>query len=123
MLTQTNKSQLETQFENEFLADDGSDSNKLIIITGEVLFEAIQDPCWDKNPTNNKFAEVFRDVLTVKIGIYLTKIKSNNPWLTIQQSMTAYLKSKNISLSPEYLSRFYKVLERFEPKAQNKTSD
>lgn len=110
----------ETDVENTLLIDieDGNDiQTKYIIITGEVLYETLQDSCWDEYQSYPEVTDTLRCAIVLKLQLYANKFKCKSIWIALQRSLTVYLRKNNLTLTNEARARLYIVLEYFDPRS------
>jgi hypothetical protein len=85
-----------------------------IVLTGEVVYEALLESCWDEANENPRIAAVTCTAVLLKLEMYLQRLQlPKTDWTAIQLSLTAYLRSKNISITDPMRKRLYIILDHF----------
>ncbi len=85
-----------------------------IVITGEVIYEALLDTCWDEPYSEPNISELMCSAVLLKLELYLNKLGlGKTKWAAVQIALTAYLKNKNLSITVPMRSRLYKILDHF----------
>jgi hypothetical protein len=88
-----------------------------IVLTGEVVYEALLETCWDEFNSQPQVAEVICSAVLLKLELYLQKLQfPKTDWATIQLSLTAYLRQQNLSITVPMRKRLYTILDHFSKK-------